>query len=54
MARAASRGALAREKLRTEPALERRISVQGFSRDDERLLTMLCAHCSIFLRHLDA
>ena len=25
----------------------------GFSKDDERLLSMLCAHCSVFLKHLD-
>ena len=34
--------------------LTRRNSEYGFSRDDERLLTMLCSHCSIFLRHLCA
>ena len=34
--------------------LRRRNSVCGFSRDDERLLRMLCAHCCIFLKHLEA
>ena len=34
-------------------ALQRRNSEFGFSRDDERLLTMLCSHTSIFLRHLE-
>lgn len=34
--------------------LTRRNSAYGFSKDDERLLQMLCAHCSIFLKHLDA
>ena len=29
------------------------IAKEGFSADDEKLLTMLCAHCSIFLRHLE-
>ena len=33
--------------------LVRRNSEYGFSTDDEKLLNMLCAHCSIFLRHMD-
>ena len=39
-------GALQRE-------LERRNSAYGFSSDEARLLRMLCAHCSIFLKHLE-
>lgn len=35
------------------PRLVRRNSEYGFSKDDERMLKMLCAHCSIFLKHLD-
>ena len=34
--------------------LKRRNSAYGFSSDEEKLLKMLCAHCSIFLKHLDA
>lgn len=33
--------------------LVRRNSEYGFSADDEKLLKMLCAHCAVFLRHLD-
>ena len=33
--------------------LKRRNSEYGFSKDDEKLLRMLCAHCSIFLKHLE-
>ena len=33
--------------------LMRRNSEYGFNQDDERLLRMLCAHCSIFLKHLE-
>ena len=33
--------------------LQRRNSAYGFSQDEERLLKMLCAHCSIFLKHLE-
>ena len=31
---------------------EGRDSREGFNADDERLLAMLCSHCSIFLKHL--
>ena len=34
------------------PRLRRRNSVDGFTKDDERLLRMLCAHCAHFLKHL--
>ena len=33
--------------------LTRRNSDYGFSKDDEKLLKMLCKHCAIFLKHLD-
>ena len=33
--------------------LQRRNSDFGFSKDDEKLLQMLCAHCAIFLQQLD-
>lgn len=33
--------------------LPRRNSAFGFDKDDERMLSMLCAHCSVFLKHLD-
>ena len=33
--------------------LKRRNSEYGFGGDEEKLLKMLCAHCAIFLRHLD-
>lgn len=38
----------------TADMMPRRNSAYGFSKDDERLLTMLCKHCSIFLKHLDS
>ena len=34
--------------------VRRRNSAYGFSKDDEKLLRMLCAHCCIFLKHLEA
>ena len=33
--------------------LVRRNSAYGFNDDDERLLRMLCAHCAVFLKHLE-
>jgi GAF domain-containing protein len=38
----------------TADMMPRRNSAYGFSKDDERLLTMLCKHCSVFLKHLDS
>ena len=38
---------------RTEAKLVRRNSEYGFSADDEKLLKMLCAHCAVFLKHLE-
>jgi len=35
------------------PQLPRRNSEYGFSKDDEKLLRMLCAHASIFLKHMN-
>ena len=36
-----------------QQVLKRRNSEYGFGGDEEKLLKMLCAHCAIFLRHLD-
>ena len=39
--------------LEAREVLKRRNSEYGFGGDEEKLLKMLCAHCAIFLRHLD-
>jgi len=37
-----------------DQTIRRRNSEYGFCKDDEKLLQMLCAHCAIFLKHLNS